>query len=234
MTWWQNPYYAWDTETTGVDVENDRIVTATLVCTDRTQPDLEWLLDPIVEIPEQATAVHGVSTERARADGMDAATGINQITEALAMRLATGVPVVIANAPYDLTILDRECRRHHLATLTERLGQDPAPIIDPMCIDKQLDKWRKGKRTLTDLCATYQVKLEGAHSSSGDALAAARVAWRLAQVYANVVGDATLDELHALQQSWRAAWASDFQDYLRKQGKTDVVDGAWPIRQVAA
>ena len=59
--WWRSPFTAWDTETTGVDVESDRIVTATLISTDPNTADVDWLLDPLIEIPEQATAVHGVT-----------------------------------------------------------------------------------------------------------------------------------------------------------------------------
>lgn len=66
----------------------------------------------------------------------------------------------------------------------------------------------------------------------------ARVAWRLAQVYRNTVGDLTLAELHAAQEAWRAGWAVEFQDYLRTKAKppqTDaVVDGSWPVRRLAA
>ncbi len=57
---------AFDTETTGVDVEIDRIVSAALVVQDA--PGLRprvtrWLVNPGVPVPEAATAVHGLTQE---------------------------------------------------------------------------------------------------------------------------------------------------------------------------
>ncbi|WP_449342168.1 exonuclease domain-containing protein, partial [Streptomyces aurantiogriseus] len=147
-----------DTESTGVNVETDRIVTACLVEVGGKHPPIpaNWLLNPGVEIPEQATAVHGITTERARSEGQDAAEGIAQIVAALTQVVLSGTPLVIMNAPYDLTLLDREARRYGIKTLTDTVGQD-LRVIDPRVIDKRVDPYRKGKRTLTDLCAHYQV-----------------------------------------------------------------------------
>ncbi len=73
MTWNAGPFLAFDTETTGVDVENDRVVTACLIkiVPGQLAETRNWLIDPGVEIPEAATAVHGVDTEKARNDGED-------------------------------------------------------------------------------------------------------------------------------------------------------------------
>ncbi|MDR0366186.1 MAG: hypothetical protein LBH68_05095, partial [Bifidobacteriaceae bacterium] len=58
-----------DTETTGVRTEADRIVTAALVCrrADGSREAATWLINPGVEIPAQATAVHGITTAKAQA-----------------------------------------------------------------------------------------------------------------------------------------------------------------------
>ncbi len=229
MTWAAGQMLAFDTETTGVDPEQARIVTACLAWIDGANnvTTQEWLVDPQVEIPAEATAVHGVTTEKARADGVHPATACAQIFASLDDAWSRGIPVVIMNAPFDLTILDRELRRHCGSELL-----NPGPVIDPYCIDKAVDKYRRGKRTLTDLCAHYEVRMDGAHTAAGDCLAAARVAWRLAQRYPEEVGTLTLDALHAKQQAWRAEWTAEFTDYLRQQGKSEVVDGSWPLRSV--
>lgn len=234
MSWADGPLLAFDTETTGVDPETARIVTACLTRLDGNRPPQiqNWLVDPGIEIPAEAAAIHGVTTDIARSQGIHPSLAISAITAELRSAWTAGVPVVIMNASYDLTVLDRELRRHMDIDLGE-----VGPVIDPMVIDRALDKWRRGKRTLTDLCATYQVKLEGAHTAAGDCIAAARVAWRLAQVYRNTVGDLTLEELHAAQQAWRTEWAADFQEYLRTKAPERqpdaVVDGSWPVRMVA-
>ncbi|MFI7294023.1 3'-5' exonuclease [Streptomyces sp. NPDC050121] len=219
-----------DTESTGVDVEKDRIVTACIVEVGGSAPALpaNWLLDPKVDIPEAATAVHGISTERAQAEGQDAAEGIAQIVAALTQVVLAGTPIVIMNAPYDLTLLDREARRYGIKTLTDTVGRD-LRVIDPRVLDKRVDPYRRGKRTLTDLCAHYQVPLDGAHSADADAIAACRVAWRIASTHGEI-GKAFLDELHELQETWAAAQAASFQEYLRQKDPNAVIDGSWPLR----
>ncbi|MFF3150686.1 3'-5' exonuclease, partial [Streptomyces sp. NPDC057927] len=40
--------------------------------------------------------------------------------------------------------------------------------------------------------------------------------------------------LHERQIGWYAEWAADFQSFLRRKGETDaVVDGTWPMRDLA-
>ena len=114
----------------------------------------EWLVDPGVEIPAEAAAIHGVSTERARAEGLDPATATAGIAEALAGFFDAGIPVMAFNAAYDFTVLANECARYGLQTPTA------TPVIDPFILDKQMDRYRRGKRTLVALCELYGVRLE--------------------------------------------------------------------------
>ncbi|CAM5621276.1 3'-5' exonuclease OS=Streptomyces aurantiogriseus OX=66870 GN=GCM10010251_92210 PE=4 SV=1 [Streptomyces aurantiogriseus] len=71
--------------------------------------------------------------------------------------------------------------------------------------------------------------MDGAHSADADAIAACRVAWRIASEFGEI-GNAFLDELQDLQEDWAAAQAASFQAYLRKQNPDAVVDGSWPLR----
>lgn len=225
MSWHLAPFAAFDLETTGVDVESDRIVTATIVRIDGADVTVrEWLVNPGVEIPQSAIDVHGVTNEKAKAEGIDPATAVAQIFAELDKAWTGGRPVVVYNAVFDLSMLDRELRRHCDTSLDGVIRT----VIDPLTIDKALDPWRKGKRTLTAACDHYGVKLEGAHTSAGDALAAARLAWRLAKTYPNELADLTM--VNEKQAAWRAAWATDFEAYLRRQGKEESIDGAWPMR----
>jgi hypothetical protein len=45
---------------------------------------------------------------------------------------ALGAPVIAYNAPYDVTVLDRELRRYGC-----RRSRSAAPIVDPLVIDKR-------------------------------------------------------------------------------------------------
>lgn len=178
------PLAAFDLETTGTDVENDRIVTAAVALL---QPGTPWkielksyLVDPGIEIPAEATAIHGVSTEYAQANGEPAAQAIDMIAYWVAHYLLGRIPIVVCNGAYDFTLLDRECRRHDLPTMEERLGRPIAPVVDVHVLDKHIDPYRKGSRTLDALRQHYKVRHDGLHDAITDALAAARVAYRIA------------------------------------------------------
>ena len=70
MSWHRGPMALFDCESTGVDPHRDRIVTAAIVevtpGADRPSRSSTWLLDPGIDIPAPAAAVHGVTTEHAR------------------------------------------------------------------------------------------------------------------------------------------------------------------------
>ncbi|SDS72875.1 exonuclease domain-containing protein [Microterricola viridarii] len=225
---WSSTLAVFDLETTGIDVETSRIVTANVSVIDADGAVLErsdWLLNPGVEIPAGASAVHGISTARAQADGMPAGEGVGQIVERLRALFERGLPVVAYNAPYDFTILNREALRHGLAALGS-----PGPIIDPLVIDKAVDRYRKGKRTLEAAAAFYGVPLEDAHDAGADAIAAGRVAQAIAREHgAGLPESAT--EMHDKQVGWAADQAASFQKYMRANRDPEfTADGSWPER----
>jgi len=230
VTWHHRRLAAFDLETTGIDSESDRIVTAAVSLVGDDQPSVfhAWLLDPGIPIPAGAAAVHGITTERARAEGRSPLEAIEEIVAVLAEQLLHGVPVVAFNARFDLTCLDREARRHGITPLLDRIGgANGLLVIDPYVLDKQVDRFRKGKRTLGAVCAHYNVSLDEAHDSHADALAAARVAWRLGQAFEELRIE--LPALHAQQIAWAAEQAASFQDWLRRNGRDERIEPAWPI-----
>ncbi|MFD0278770.1 exonuclease domain-containing protein [Kitasatospora sp. NPDC127111] len=233
MSWWQQPLVGFDLETTGTDPAVDRIVTAALVDTvgARRLSVTGWLLDPGVPIPAEATAIHGIGDDLARGKGRPAKEAVDEIAAALCERLAAGRPVVAFNAPFDLSLLDAELHRHGLAPLAERLGGPVAPVLDALVIDRAVDKYRKGSRTLQRVCEVYGVELTDAHEAGSDALAAVRVAVALAERYPAEVGTVPLAGLHARQVDWYRDWAEGLQAWLRR-GKDPqaVIDPRWPLR----
>jgi DNA polymerase III subunit epsilon len=225
VPWHQQIRVGFDLETTGRDPEEALVVTASLVVVDphgTLAASYEWLVDPGVPIPAESAAVHGVTTEKARAEGMPADLAIVEIAETLRDFFDAGIPVIAFNAAYDFTVMDRELARR---------GLDPLQacwVIDPYVIDKQMDKYRKGKRTLTDVSAFYQVPLLDAHTSAADSLAAVGVADQLALKYPRL--QVPLVELHALQIRWKAEQAASFQEYLRRKEPSAVINGDWPVQ----
>lgn len=227
---WTRTIGVFDLETTGIDVEHDRIVTAHVGVLDADGNVLtarDWLADPGIDIPEGATAVHGITTAHARAHGRVACEVVAEVLEALASVFAAGIPVVAYNAPYDFSLLKHEALRHGLQPLAA-----PAPVIDPLVVDKRYDRYRPGKRTLAVVAAHYAVRLDAAHEASADAVAAGRLALALAQRYAAYLPP-TLDELHTSQIAWARSQAESLTEYFVRIGRLDpddTVDGRWPVR----
>ncbi|MFJ3084658.1 3'-5' exonuclease [Streptomyces halstedii] len=229
MAWHLGRLAGFDLETTGPDPLTARIVTACIVQVGggMSVSPANWLADPGVEIPAGAAAVHGITTEHAQAKGSPAAEVVAQLIESLETTITgTGTPIVAMNARYDLTVLDREAERYDIEPLAARVPD--LKVVDPFVIDKQVDRYRPGKRTLTALCEHYDVRLDGAHSADADAVAACRVAWRQATRYPQLAA-MTADELHSAQVGWAAEQAASLQEHFRMKYPAAVVEGAWPL-----
>jgi DNA polymerase-3 subunit epsilon len=260
--WHRNRLCAFDLETTGVDVEQDRIVTAAVIGVGGDQPTdaSEWLADPGIEIPEGATAVHGITTEHARKHGSPARQVVDEIAAALVADSRKGAVIVGHNVAYDLTLLDRECRRHELPTLVDRVGDRPPYVIDTRVLDTHCSPYRKrvsetqGPRQLITLAQVYELPWNEseAHGCAYDALMAARIAYRIG-VLAHMrrsdwpesirfskrprfheLKDLDLAQLHELQVKLAAEQAAGLQEHFRKTNPDAVVDGSWPMRPMEA
>ncbi|MFE0424894.1 exonuclease domain-containing protein [Streptomyces sp. NPDC058953] len=236
MTWHTEELVGFDLETTGTEPREARIVTAAVV---RTGPGgvldrRVWLADPATRTPHPAAATPGTPPARAPPPGPPARAAADEVAAALCGHWARGVPVVAYNASFDLTLLGAELARHGLPSLADRLdGGAPGPVVDPLTIDRAVDRYRKGKRTLEAAAAEYGVALADAHDATADAEAAVAVARALADRHPSVAA-LSVTELHERQVRWYEAWARDFESFLRRKGDASaVVDGAWPFRAPA-
>jgi DNA polymerase-3 subunit epsilon len=224
-----------DTETTGTDTETDRIVTISLVLVSASRGllwEATWLVNPGIEIPAAATAVHGITTQQAAADGtspdvaLDAVLGLLYAAEHNEM--LAQLPLVVFNSPFDLGLLDAESRRHcGLGWEMPQRGR----ILDPLVLDKHLDPYRRGKRTLTAQAEHYGIELVDAHSSAADAAASCQIA--LQQLRDPGLATLTPVQLHERQITWAAAQRSSFAGWLRRQGRpedaAEVLSRGWPL-----
>lgn len=227
MSWSARRLAAFDLETTGLEPESDRIVTAAVSVVGGGLPTEHhaWLVDPGVEIPADATTVHGISTADARASGTAPTVAVKAIITLLAAQAAAGVPVVAFNARFDLTVLDREARRYDLRPLSSRAE---LLVVDPSVIDRHYDPARLGSRSLTAVCAHYEVALPTPHAADADALAAARVAVRVAERYADLAAT-DLRALHQHQIGWAAEQAAALELSHRQEGILTPLPRAWPV-----
>ena len=225
--WW-NTLAVFDLETTGIDVTTSRIVSANISVLGPDGAVLErqdWLANPGIDIPEQASAVHGITTERAVAEGRPAAEVVAEIVSAIRAVFDRGLSLTVYNAPYDLTLLRYESERHGIAELL-----NPRPVIDPLVIDRAVDRYRKGKRTLEAAAVVYGVDLSDAHDAGADAIAAGRVAQAMAHRYGAQVGiSAAL--LHEKQVQWSNEQSASFAEYMRRTHNPSFVETpGWPER----
>ncbi len=223
-SWVQSRLVGFDLETTGVEPATARIVTAAFV--DSPAQVRTWLADPGIEIPESARAVHGITTEFARANGAAAVQVVSELCAEFAALREEGAVVVGHNVVYDLSVMAAEVARH-------RPDIDFASIIptivDTFVVDKQIDPYRRGKRTLIETAKTYRIELLDAHDAAADALAALDISRALAEK-STEISALSNDEIMAAQADWKRSQAAGLQAWLRKKGNAEAVaDGSWPM-----
>jgi DNA polymerase-3 subunit epsilon len=208
--WWTGRAVGFDIESDSANPEDARIITACAMVIRPGVPPIahEWLAQPERDIPAEATAVHGITTEYAKAQGAPREDVVTGIVDTL-REAGPECPVIIHNAPYDLTVLDRELRRLGLGSIGAGIpgvggqmcslrldGREVAAfwVIDTLVLDKHVDPYRKGPRdadgnklggrnTLAVAAPVYGVTLteEEAHSAAGDVRACVRMAIEIAR-----------------------------------------------------
>ena len=190
-------FVVFDVETTSMKPENGYIVDlAALRVRDGQVVDrFESLVNP--GRPIVGHQVHGISTEHAHTNGRPLAEVVDELRTMLEMEWAAGVPVLGHNVAYDLTVLACECERFNMRRFTIA-----GPVIDSIVLDRAVEPYRRGKRNLTTPCQVYGITLSeaDAHTSDADALASARLAWKIAKRYPEQVGNLALDELMEWQR----------------------------------
>lgn len=226
--WHKKKTIVFDLETTGPDAHTARIVTASVleIYGDPDDPQKivtrEWTVDPEIEIPDGAARIHGVTTERAQAEGIDSATAVREINAILARETAQGNPTLAFNGAYDFTVLEQE---------TTRLGQTPLEekeilLIDPLVLDRE-HRFGKGKRNLESLSEIYELGEFDAHNSSADCLITAQLAKKQAEKYEQL--QVAPETLTSLQRRWKKRWADNFNTWLESKGRTGNADSSFII-----
>lgn len=214
---------AFDTETSGVNVAEDRILTCYAAIYDqgaRVVPGMEWswTIDPGIEIPEGASNVHGMTTEWVRENGRkDAGVAVSEIYEVLRGAADRDIPIVAFNIPYDFTLLHYELIRHGLDSgVTDVLNR--GIFYDPLVHEKARDKYVKGagQRKLGNMCKRNGVKFneEEAHAAEYDVRKTAELTWKFFGREKKGLAD-----LQKLLPQWHQEQASGFEEYARRVGR---------------
>lgn len=164
-----------DTETTGRDpARGDRIIEIAIVYYDNGEVSARHaiLVDPGIPIPADATEVHGIKDADVRGKPRwDAIAGD-------VLGLLRGRIPVAYNAEFDRKFVFSEMRRARITPGNDR-GHPPAmrnnvEWIDPLVWARATQPNAKGFK-LGEVAARMDVRLEGAHRATNDAVAAGGV-----------------------------------------------------------
>lgn len=177
----ERPLVFFDLETTGVNIGTDRIVEISIlkVHPNGNKESYTWLVNPEIEIPAEATAVHGITNEKV-------------VTEPTFKELAAKVSDLIA----DCDLAGFNSNRFDIPLLAEELmraGID-FDMDNRKAVDVQVIYHKKEKRNLS---AGYQFycgkELEGAHSAEADTLATYEILNAQVEMYEDL--ESTVDAL---------------------------------------
>lgn len=227
---------AFDTETTGIDTENDRIIQAFVGSIDkygRWLTKREWLIDPGIDIPKGASDVHGYTTERIRELGRKDRENCIQEIECEILRLTSDkIPLVAYNGSFDISILNAEMRRIGYKWEFFKDGASPNIfMLDPLICDKNLDPYRKGSRKQINVARHYGIEVDEskAHDAAYDCYLAGMLAWEIAEKWKR-----DLASLHLYQVEWASSQRESLEEYFRRTGRTEedgspiVINRGWP------
>lgn len=220
---------AFDLETTGINPFSDVPVSFGLVGqASPTSIKLGGYVNPQRNIPEAASRIHGITNEMV-ADAPPYTEVVPALINQISNVWRRGDAIVGMNVSYDLTMIN---------AIDEELGfggfasrGDIGPVIDVMPIDRHFDKFRKGKRTLSDLCAHYGVPLDNAHGALDDAAASLNLFIAQIQRFESIA-TFTLDELGVKVGEWYTEWKTSLDVYFQKKGEPPMESGQflWPIQ----
>jgi DNA polymerase-3 subunit epsilon len=187
-----------------------------------------FIVDPGREIPPGAQAIHGISTEKARHEGCPLGEAAMTMHATLTKAQLDGVPIVAMNASFDITIATTLFRAFNLEPIEWRA------LIDPLVIDRKVDRYRSGNRRLDALCHVYEIELVNAHDAGGDADATVALARAIAARYPEIASY-DIDTLTRSQVEWHRAWATENDAWRRSNAKRPLspADFCWPLREVA-
>jgi DNA polymerase III subunit epsilon len=202
------PIVFFDTETTGTDAVNDRVVQLGFI---KLHPDGreelfratgEVLVNPERPIPMESTQIHGITDEMVR----DAPT-FEKLSDSILEFLAGADLAGFNLLRFDVPLLQAEFlrvqeRRNHTGQpptrpLWDPLGEQPDPngAIPPRILDAQVIFHRKEPRDLSAAVRFYcERELEGAHGALADSRATLEVLLGQIRRYPDLPAD--VDGLH--------------------------------------
>lgn len=216
-----------DTESTGVDVLNDRVVQLVIGVYNAAGDVVEfheWVINPGVEVPQGASDVHGFTNEYLQEHGRDPKEALSEALEVF--RKYHRSLHVAYNAKFDVSILDSEFKRHGVSSRWGQAMVSKVPLYDPYVVDRAQDKYRKGKRRLMDVADHFGIGYteDDLHNARADVDLTYKVFRACLEKYGVY---STWDQARFYRE-----WAKGFREYLARQGKEpDDLTDDWPLQK---
>ena len=223
-----------DLETTGVNTQEDLPVSYSLLYYDKGKKIkvTGGIINPGRDIPQEAIQVHGITNERARAEGRDLSEAIEEIAAEIIKAGKNNTPVVGMNVSYDLKMMEVCLEKSFGLSLTE-IGWR-GPVIDILVIDRHFDKYRKGSRKLVDLCQQYGVSTSTLHDAQNDVEATVQVLFKQYECFGELA-EMSIETLYEAQQDWHREWAENYSNYRVSKGEDPLseLDMCWPVGRLS-
>lgn len=224
MSWVDEPFLVFDTETTGLDCHKDRIVEIGVAVFNKQQyvHGFNWLIQTGIQITPEVTAINNITNDMIATDGLPEAEVIPRVMALFRSMNESRRPVMAFNAIFDLRFLLATARRGG-----ETLDTTHMRVYDPLVVDRQYDKWKRGKRTLDAQAARYGLN-PGGHRALADAIVAGRVAIAQTQRWSTLGRQSTL-VLHRSQKWWYKEWITNYRRWQESQGVLPLAEiHDWP------
>ncbi len=223
-----NTFLVFDLETTGVDVSSDIPVSYALLTMDRDTciSEAYSIIDPKIEIPDDAARIHGISTARARECGIPLEDALKVILDSLLRASNNGWYVVGMNVSFDLSMIDARSRAVYGTGLKE-LGFS-APILDTLVLDRHFDPYRSGRRTLEALSNHYKVEKGNLHNALEDCKVTYSVLKAIVRKFPEIVSFAP-ERVTGVQAQFHQSWVENYNVWASSHQKAPIAVHEWPI-----
>lgn len=224
-----NVFLVFDLETTGIDVATDLPVSYSILTYlgANLANQLYSIVYPGVEIPSEAAAIHGISTEVANRVGSELRDGLYQIVLSLLRASRDGWYVVGMNVAFDLSMVNYAAKVILGDSLLD-YGFN-APVIDTLVLDRHLEPYRKGRRNLDALCMRYKVESGGFHNALEDTKMTFAVLVAMLGEFPKAVELLDRASCTSTMQGLHEKWLSGYNEYLARSGKDQIAYSGWPF-----
>lgn len=225
--WTNKSFVAFDTETTGLDFSEDRIIEAAIAVFVKSQHvwSFNWLLNTKIESKPDAVKVHGITDQERWDTGIDSKEVMLHLAAMFRRMTRYNSPLVVFNSPFDMTMLRRE-----FALTKTAYTLDGLKIIDPLVIDRHYQKnvpvFTAPHMRQISMAARYGL-IAPTHRALDDAICAGNIAIAQSLHHAGIRNVPT-SQLVEKQERWFEEFAQKVRSFGAKKAISFSLP-AWPF-----